>query len=143
MPSMPWYDPVLAPACAAAEAVHASPKPSSGLQQGPGAWKADDLMSGAKPDVAVSVAASTHCQVCTSALCACMQDDPCLWVLLDQRPCDTQVKHLATCRCCFGEGYQCSAGRHVCVCVGEGVRADVYLASNLGMVMWSALLVTW
>jgi len=75
VPSMPWYDPVLAPACAAAafgEVVHASPEPSQGLQQGTEAWKDDDLMSGAEADVALSVAASTHCQVCTSALCACL-----------------------------------------------------------------------
>ena len=81
VPSMPWYDPVLAPACAAAtfgEVVHASTEPPPGLQQEPEAWKDDDLLSGAEANVAVSIAASTHCQVCTSAMCACMQDDSCL-----------------------------------------------------------------
>lgn len=95
---MPWYDPVLAPACAAAaafgEVVHASTEPSQGLQQRPEAWKDGDLLSSAEADVALSMEACTHCQVCTSALCACMQDDSCLWVLLGQRSCDIHVKHL-------------------------------------------------
>ncbi len=84
---MPWYDQVLAPACAAAaagEVVHASIEPPQGLQQVPEAWKDNNLLSGAEADVAVSTNASTLCQLCSSAPCACMQDDSyllCYWLI--------------------------------------------------------------
>ena len=62
-------------------------------------------------------------------------------VLLAHRLCDIHVKHMATCSCRFGVGYQCST--EVCVSVSVCVCSDdVDLATDPDLVMWSALLVT-
>ncbi len=62
-------------------------------------------------------------------------------VLLAHRLCDIHVKHMATCSCRFGVGYQCSTEVCVCVCVCV-CSDDVDLPTDPGLVMWSALLVT-
>jgi len=66
-------------------------------------------------------------------------------VLLAHRLCDIHVKHMATCSCHFGVGYQCSTDVSLCVfvCVCVCVCSDdVDLATDPGLVMWAALLVT-
>ncbi|KAL0020415.1 hypothetical protein WJX77_000683 [Trebouxia sp. C0004] len=66
VPSMPWYDPGVAPACSAAaalgECLHVAIKPPEMLQPGPDARNNDVTLSNAEANAKVLVAASTECQ---------------------------------------------------------------------------------